>query len=170
MTYITAWRLDGGTWRVAGLLLVGVGASGRTVIPDGVGPRQLAAFTPSGPAAGMAQADLDFAALGGKVGAGEAFRQFAAPDAVTFGGGGTRRGPDQIAAAIAGGPPADWSWYPVVAAASAAGDLGFTVGQSTIKARDGSDVSNGKYLTAWQRQPNGAFRFISDGGNPRPAP
>ena len=35
---------------------------------------------------------------------------------------------------------------------------------------DGSDVSNGQYLTAWRRQPNGTFRFISDGGNPRPAP
>ncbi len=171
MTYIAGWRLDGGRWRVSGLVLVGVGRQGLAVLPQGSGPNELPGLTPGGVTAGMAQADLDFSALAGQAGAGEAFRVFAAPDAVTYGGRGVaRRGPDAIAAAIGGGPPSDWKWYPVAARSSAAGDLGFTVGQATIRARDGSDVTLSKYLTAWKRQPDGKHRYVSDGGNNRPAP
>ena len=170
MTYIAAWRADGGTWRVAGLVLGGIGAAARTAIPEGLGPRQLPAIAAAGVASGMIQADIEFSALAGRSGAAEAFRHFAAPDAVTRSPAGPRRGPDQIAAAVGAGDPADWSWFPVIAFASAAGDLGVTVGQSTIKARDGTSTSNGKYLTAWQRQADGTFRYVTDAGNGRPAP
>ncbi len=171
MTYIAGWRRDGRRWLVAGLLLVGVGSPGKAVLPQGSGPNELPGVTPGGVTAGMAQADLDFSALAGQAGAGEAFRVFAAPDAVTYGGrGAARRGPDAISAAIGSGPPADWKWYPVAARSSAAGDLGFTVGQATIRARDGSNITLSKYLTAWARQPDGKYRYVSDGGNERPAP
>lgn len=169
MTYIAGWRLDGGRWRVAGLVLVGVPGNGR--VPAGEWPAELPGIAPSGPAAGMVQADLDFSALAGQAGAGEAFRVFAAPDAVTYGGRGVaRRGPAAIAAAIGSGPVSDWSWYPVALRSSAAGDLGFTVGQATIRPRDGTEPAFSKYLTAWQRQPDGKFRYVSDGGNDRPRP
>jgi hypothetical protein len=164
--YIAAWQIEGGTWRLAALMLNGVG--GRSAGPEL--PKVLAGLAPVGAAAGMIEADLAFSALAGKVGASEAFRGFAAPDAVNLGAAGARRGPDEIAAGLAGGPPSEWNWFPVAARSGAAGDLGFTVGQAVITPREGGEPTLSKYLTAWARQSDGRYKFISDGGNARPAP
>jgi ketosteroid isomerase-like protein len=167
-TYIACWRAESGTWRLAGLQLSPFLPPGKTVVPSNFGPNELPGMAPAGPAREMIQADLDFAALAGRVGAPDAFAEFAAPESVVFGGGATRRGPDAIRANLAAGPPADWSWFPVFAEAAAAGDLGFTVGQSVIKPRNGDEASYGKYLTVWRKGPDGRVRFLTDAGNGRP--
>jgi hypothetical protein len=54
-----------------------------------------------------------------------------------------------------------------VARAAAAGDLGFTVGQSIITPKDG-EPRHGKYLTVWRVFPDGTVRYLTDAGTPRP--
>jgi ketosteroid isomerase-like protein len=64
---------------------------------------------------------------------------------------------------------AKWEWHPVYSEGSAAGDLGFTVGEATIAVPGASGVTEykSKYLTIWRRQPDGSIRYIVDGGNDR---
>jgi len=57
------------------------------------------------------------------------------------------------------GPPL--FWWPQFAGVSRSGDLGFTTGGATIPVR---------YFTVWQRQADGAWRWIYDGGAPLAAP
>jgi hypothetical protein len=117
------------------------------------------------PNAAFVDADLAFAHSAKDSGAATAFRKWAAPDAVTFGGAGILlRGPDAISQAVAG--PERWEWHPVVAGGSRSGDLGWTVGEATIAGSDG--VRYSKYLTIWTRDGRGPLRYLLDGGNPRP--
>lgn len=169
-TYIGCWRLFDGDWHLVGLQLSPVAPPNRTMLPTGSTWTDLPELAPDGPARAMILADREFAALAGRVGAPDAFAEFAAPDAVLAGSGSTPPGRDAIRAALARRPPATWSWTPVAADASRAGDLGFTVGQSLIVPRDGGDGAYGKYLTVWRRGADGTVRFLTDAGNPRPAP
>ncbi|MGE3618054.1 MAG: DUF4440 domain-containing protein [Gemmatimonadales bacterium] len=168
-TYIAAWRHEGDRWRPAALLLAGVVGAGTTVIPASLASVRPAPIQPSGPAAGMIQADIDFASQALRDGAPAAFQAFAAPEAVLIGGGPPRRGPAAIGAAVGSGPASDWVWSPVAAGAARAGDLGFTVGYSTITPKAGGDPSYGKYLTIWTRLGDGRVRYLTDGGAARPA-
>jgi hypothetical protein len=80
------------------------------------------------------------------------------------------RGPAAIGAALAGGPPVDWTWHPVVAGASPDGSFGFTIGESISRLRGQPDSppNASKYLTVWRKEASGAVRYAFDGGNPRP--
>lgn len=51
-------------------------------------------------------------------------------------------------------------WWPIWAGISASGDLGFTTGPFM------RDKSYGYYFTVWERQPDGAWKWIYDGGPP----
>jgi ketosteroid isomerase-like protein len=83
-------------------------------------------------------------------------------------------GHQEIVDAYAGWTPdQELAWGPLYSGASASGDLGFTVGNSTTteKTEDGTVTrAYGKYLTIWARTADGSWRFIADGGSPRPAP
>jgi hypothetical protein len=92
-----------------------------------------------------------------------AFRTWAAPEAVTFGGT-LLRGPQEISSAVAG--PEQWDWHPVRAGSSAGGDLGWTAGEATITGSEG--VQHSKYLTVWRHPTGQPVRYIIDAGNPRP--
>jgi len=165
--YLSAWKRVGDGWRMVGHAEVGLLPPGLYTAPSGFAPPALTALPASGPVAVFARADLQFAALAGKQGAPSAFAAFAAPDAVTFAGSGElARGPAAIRQWL-GEDESAWSWRPV--AGGGAPDLGFTVGESVIAPR-GEAPFYGKYLTLWRREPGGAIRYISDGGNARPAP
>jgi hypothetical protein len=119
--------------------------------------------------AGQAFADADraFAKLAADSGAAVAFERWAAHDAFIFGGDGLMvRGARAIGNAVSG--PAAWRWAPVAAGGSRSGDLGWTVGEAVITP-PGNAPAHTKYLSVWARQPDGAIRFITDGGNGRPA-
>lgn len=65
------------------------------------------------------------------------------------------------------------TWQPTMAFASAAGDLGYTLG--TWQSRHYNDagegqVTTGKYVTIWRRQADGSWKVVFDGGNPDSAP
>ena len=64
------------------------------------------------------------------------------------------------------------TWRPVFGSVAASGDLGFTIGEyiATGRGPSGAAVQRfGKYLTVWQRQSDGSWKFVVDGGNPTPA-
>ena len=65
------------------------------------------------------------------------------------------------------------TWEPTMAFASAAGDLGYTLGtwKSTRIAANGAErVSTGKYVTIWRRQADGSWKVAFDGGSTDTSP
>jgi ketosteroid isomerase-like protein len=167
--YIAAWRPEGEAWKLAAFVVIGLSPPTATTLPAELGPARRPPISPSGPAGPFVAADLAFARLAADSGAARAFLRFAAPDAVTFGGVGLlHRGPEAIGRALDDGAVTRWDWHPVLAGASASGELGFTVGEAEIRP-EGAPVNYSKYLTIWRRQPGGEVRFLTDGGNARPA-
>lgn len=161
--YIAVWRRDGGRWSIAALVYAGLR------LPKPVGgsiPASKPAVQARGIAAAAIAADLAFARLAADSGAAVAFERWAAPDAVTFGGGGLlTRGPRAIGRAV--DFPAIWEWHPVAAGMARSGDLGWTVGEATIAPAKGEPTYS-KYLTVWAKAEDGTVRFLTDGGNGRP--
>jgi ketosteroid isomerase-like protein len=125
----------------------------------------------SSPRDEFARADLDFARLAADSGAPAAFAHYASADAFTFAGSGEINiGPGGIRARMMEGRTGtQWRWHPVVSFVAATGDLGATVGEAEIRP-PGSPPFYSKYLTVWQRQPDGSLKFVVDGGNSRPGP
>jgi ketosteroid isomerase-like protein len=169
--YISTWRwAQPGGWQMVGHVEMGL-ASAAVVIPPGLVARApLSGDSLSGIGAPFARADAEFARMAAASGAPEAFGAFAAPDAATLPGTGEIViGPAAIRARMLESPAATakWEWHPVYSDGSAAGDLGFTIGEATITSAGSSDAFLSKYLTLWRRQPDGAIRFLVDGGNGR---
>jgi ketosteroid isomerase-like protein len=78
-----------------------------------------------------------------------------------------------VAPAPAPPGPGDFllEWTPLYAGAGRSGDLGFTVGESVATFPDETGatvVSRGKYLTIWQKQADGSYKYFIDGGNDLP--
>jgi hypothetical protein len=166
--YIAAWRREDGAWKLAAFVGLGIYPVAASTVTADMGPATLPPAPVNGPAADFIAADLAFARLAGDSTAALAFERYAAPEAVTFGGGILNTGPAAIRRTLEGGPPSAWTWHPVLAGTAGTGDLGFTVGESVIR-EAGSPASYGKYLTIWRRLPDGKVRFLTDGGTPRPA-
>lgn len=165
-SYIAAWRRDGSRWTMAALVFAGLRRLPRPAF-SGEGAVSRTAIEARGSSAPFVAADLAFARLAADSGAAVAFERWAAPDAVTFGDRGLlTRGPKAIGRAV--DFPAVWRWHPVAAGASGSGDLGWTVGEATITSKD-AEPTYSKYLTIWARRGDGAVRFLTDGGNGRPA-
>ena len=171
--YISTWRrAPSGAWLLASYVEMGL-SDQKIVIPPSLAQSSLPNTNPSsGAGAPFAKADVDFARMAGASGAPAAFGAFAAPDAMTLPGTGEIVvGPTAINARMLESPAAKakWEWHPVYSEGSAAGDLGFTVGEATIAVPGASGVTEykSKYLTIWRRQPDGSIRYIVDGGNER---
>lgn len=165
--YIAAWHKENGTWKLAALVPLGLVGPPSTTLPADIGPMRLPPLRVSGPAARFIAADIAFAQQAGDSGAAIAFERFAAPEAMTMGGGLLNRGPPAIRMTLEGGPPTTWKWAPVLAGAAASGDLGWTVGESEITPQGGA-MRPGKYLTIWRMLPNGQVGYLTDGGTARP--
>jgi ketosteroid isomerase-like protein len=167
--YLACWRKRAdGPWRIA--------AYARTRLDSGsTTPPPAPAVVLPRPVRGRADshellsADSAFSATSVTQGAKAAFVSFAADQAVLLGQGGTpmTHGREAIAAAFTGFPTdAVLEWAPVAAEIAGSGDLGCTVGLASVTALH----SYSKYLTIWQRQADGSWKFVADGGNARPAP
>jgi ketosteroid isomerase-like protein len=108
--------------------------------------------------ADVVAAERDFAADARRRGWVAAFKAYSARDAVLL-----RETPISAKDALAKLPdaPADTSlrWWPIWAGMARSGDLGFTTGPYTA-----GDKSFGHYFTVWQKQADGTWRWIYDGG------
>ncbi|HSU14472.1 DUF4440 domain-containing protein [Longimicrobium sp.] len=115
------------------------------------------------------QADRDFAAMSVAQNAKTAFVTFAAPTAIAVAT--PDYGPEAIGAGFGDGGGFVLSWGPVAGGIAGSGDLGYTIGyaKTQLLNPDGSPAgaSFSKYITIWQRQPNGAWKYVADGGTSR---
>ena len=165
-SYIAAWRRDGAQWTIAALVFAGLRQLPKPALGGEI-PLSRKASQAAGSRGHFVAADLAFARLAADSGAAVAFERWAAPEAVTFGDRGLlTRGPKAIGRAV--DFPAVWRWHPVAAGSAGTGDLGWTVGEATITSKDAVPTYS-KYLTIWTRRSDGAIRFLTDGGNRRPA-
>ena len=165
-SYIAAWRRDGAQWTIAALVFAGLRQLPKPALGGEI-PLSRKASQAAGSRGHFVAADLAFARLAADSGAAVAFERWAAPEAVTFGDRGLlTRGPKAIGRAV--DFPAVWRWHPVAAGSAGTGDLGWTVGEATITSKDAAPTYS-KYLTIWTRRSDGAIRFLTDGGNRRPA-
>ena len=176
--YIAFWRRQAdGSWLVEAWSFSGAFAEPGELPPffahpldNGHGP-----FRPVDPAveeAALLATDAAFSQASEDLGQAEAFRLFADQHAILLGGG----EPDFVIGRKAifearSGTPPDFTltWTPVAAGVGPLGDLGWTVGNFV-----GSDsvlgTRFGKYLTIWQKSPNGEWKFVQDGGSSAPPP
>jgi ketosteroid isomerase-like protein len=90
-------------------------------------------------------------------------------------GSGEIRGRDAIRELMAGldDPSFSLTWEPRRADIAASGDLGWTTG-SYVSRGVGADgtprQAQGRYVTIWRKQPDGAWKVVMDLGNPTSAP
>lgn len=175
--YIAYWRREAGGWKIAAYAeTYGTPPPPLTIPPAALD--SIAADIPMSRRRGVIDelrlADEAFSRDAGRLGTGEAFGRYAAPDAQMFSPPGEFiTGPVAITGSF--GAPVKGSalaWHPVEGEAAGSGDLGFTVGNAvfTGEREDGAPVIRySKYLTVWKRQKDGTWRFVVDGGSERPA-
>lgn len=127
----------------------------------------LAAATPAAPAdpAAVLAAERAFAADGAAMGVRDSFVKHAVPDAVMI-----AAEPTTVSALYGAQPPGKpkdeplLAWWPAFAGVSRSGDFGFTTGPVEVGGQRA-----GHYFTVWKRQPDGAWKWIYDGGTNAPS-
>ncbi|HEY0192588.1 MAG TPA: nuclear transport factor 2 family protein [Kofleriaceae bacterium] len=177
-SYTTMWRRTGLRWtelvHVANALDVAPTSqpAGFPLLDPGTPVIRLAA--PAATAAEIAAADLAFAAASVAQGGAIAIPAYEAPGAGVAEAiyGGVFYGHDQVAAAHAGDlppPVLTLDWAPSDVQATFTGDLGYTDGVYVVRlTSSGAAVAQGTYLTIYQRQPDGGWKFTVANSNPSP--
>ena len=176
--YIAFWRKGPDGWRIAGYAETYGAPPAPRPLPAPAADGILADVPMSAmrsPVDAILAADVAFARDAERLGAGEAFGRYAAPDAQMFSAAGEFiTGPEAITASFGqSSATSSFTWQPVYGEISASGDLGFTVGNAVVavERQDGAAVVRySKYLTVWKRQRDGAWKYVVDGGNVRPSP
>jgi plastocyanin len=171
LTYWTRQSTDD-DWSVAAMV-VNAGGPQSTPIPDGFGTptnkhrRTFPNTEVSEQSAAILGVDAAFSAASVTDGLGPAFEHFAAPNAIGVAGE-FLFGPAALGVAFASEPGDTVTWIPRYSDVAASGDLGFSVGEATFDLVQVTFYS--KYLTVWQKQNTGEWRYVADFGNSRPAP
>jgi ketosteroid isomerase-like protein len=172
--FLIYWSRIAGDWKIAALSL-NAGGPQNGPIPEGFGTpttkqrRHFPHIDVDRERAKLLAVDAAFSAASVSGGTGPAFAAFAARNAIAVGDGQLIFGPEAIGAAFTTGPNDVVSWVPRFSDVAASGDLGFTVGDATFVFPEAGTFYT-KYLTVWQKQNNGRWRFRSDFGSSRPAP
>ena len=173
--YVAYWtREHGEPWRIAayaevnGPLGAEVNFSANQLVPPADSlPRKLADAV-----AEVRAADSLFADLADRLGPGFAFSNTVAPEGVLFGPTQLVIGPKAVAEFFRAQPPgSSLTWRPVYASVAGSRDLGFTMGEviRTMRGPSGAAFQRfGKYLAIWQKQSDGTWKFVVDGGNVTP--
>jgi ketosteroid isomerase-like protein len=171
--FLIYWRRVSDDWQIAAIN-INAAASSSNPVPDEFGTpddkhrRNFPNTEVGEQRAQLLSVDAAFSAASVSEGTGPAFGAYAAPNAIAVGGGEFVFGADAIGEAFTGGPDDLVSWVPRFSDVAASGDLGFTVGDATFVLPDITFYT--KYLTVWQKQDTGEWKFRSDFGSSRPAP
>lgn len=174
--YIAFWqRARGRAWRIVayaevnGLPGVEVSLTADQLVP----PRRVLPREAAEAAARLRGADSLFSDAADRMGTAYAFSNAAARYGAVFGGTRLVVGPEAISEFFASRDVASaLTWRPVFGSVAGSGDLGFTIGEyiATGRGPSGAAVQRfGKYLTVWQRQSDGTWKFLIDGGNATPS-
>jgi ketosteroid isomerase-like protein len=111
----------------------------------------------------LAETEKSFARFAAEKDTKSAFLEFAAPDGILF-------QPNAVNAKTywnaRGASKGLLSWQPSFADISSNGMLGWTTGpwEFRPKGKDDNPVAFGEFVTLWQKQPDGKFRFVLDIG------
>lgn len=112
-------------------------------------------------AAPVVAAERAFAADAPELGLTASFNKWSVPDAIMIAGGQVQTVRDVFPPDV---PRPDnevrLEWWPNFAGISMSGDLGFTTGGVAVNGQ-----RTGHYFTVWKRQPDGAWKWIYDGGS-----
>lgn len=174
--YIAVWqRSRGGPWRIIAYAEIGSPASNEVSFSTNVVTPPLVAPPPAlrEAVASVRGADSLFADLSDRMGLGFASSNTIAQQGVLFGAPQLIVGPDAVRAFYDASPTGtSLTWRPVFAWVTGSRDLGFTVGESVATGRgpSGAAVQRfGKYLTVWERQRDGEWKFVVAGASSTPA-
>lgn len=112
-------------------------------------------------------AEQAFAKMAADSGIAEAFRAFAAPDAVMRRGNSLVTGRDSVVAYISASyhDGETLEWAPDFVDVAASGDLAYTYGKYTFSFSDSTgrvQKQEGYFHTVWKRQPDGNWKFVWD--------
>jgi ketosteroid isomerase-like protein len=176
-SYTTMWRRAGVRWteivHVQNLVKIApTAAPAGFALLDPTAP-VIRFAAPDATADEVAATDIAFAAASVSVGSATAVPAFATAAASEAISGGVFYGRDQVAAAHAADPTtsvAVLDWAPSDAAAAITGDLGYTDGEYVYRlAGSGTIFTQGTYLTVYQRQADGSWKWVLTNSNPMPA-
>jgi len=120
------------------------------------------------PAAGiLLQTDRDFSAMSVKEGMFKAFLCYIAEDGVILRDNSfPSKGKETLKERFAGKSDTSFilSWEPLFEKISESGDLGYTYGIHTNTEKATGTISKGTYITIWQKQTDGSWKYVLDSG------
>jgi ketosteroid isomerase-like protein len=115
----------------------------------------------------LLQADRDFSAMSVKEGMYRAFLFYMAEDGVILSDNSLpSKGKEALIERFTGKSDSSFilSWEPLYEKIAESGDLGYTYGIHTNLVKATGDISKGTYITIWQKQTDGSWKFVLDTG------
>jgi ketosteroid isomerase-like protein len=121
-----------------------------------------------GPAAGvLLQTDREFSAMSVRNGMFKAFLFYIADDGVILRDNSfPAKGRENLSTRFSGKTDTTFilSWEPLFEKISESGDLGYTYGLHTNSDKITGEITKGTYITIWQKQQDGSWKFVLDTG------
>jgi ketosteroid isomerase-like protein len=115
----------------------------------------------------LLQADRDFSEMSVKKGMFSAFLFYMAEDGVILRDNSLpSKGKEALRERFAGRSDTSFvlSWDPLFEKISASGELGYTYGIHTNLEKATGTITRGTYITIWQKQTDGSWKFVLDTG------
>lgn len=112
--------------------------------------------------------ERSFSQLSKEKGMHRAFGTFVAHDGVVFRPNSFPiEGKENVMKRITRNPDTTFrlTWEPMFARMAKSGDLGYTYGTYLVASINGDSLGVGTYVTIWELQENGEWRFVFDAGN-----
>jgi ketosteroid isomerase-like protein len=115
----------------------------------------------------LLKSDRDFSTMSVKEGMFKAFLFYIAEDGIILRDNSfPSKGKETLRERFAGKSDTAFilSWEPVFEKISESGDLGYTYGIHTNTDKSTGKITKGTYITIWQKQSDGSWRFVLDAG------
>jgi ketosteroid isomerase-like protein len=120
------------------------------------------------PAAGiLLQKDRDFSSMSVKEGMFKSFLYYIDEDGVILRNNSyPSKGKETLRERFAGKTDTAFilSWEPLFAKISESGEIGYTYGIHTNTDKSTGEITKGTYITIWQKQTDGSWKFVLDTG------
>jgi ketosteroid isomerase-like protein len=115
----------------------------------------------------LLQTDRDFSEMSVREGMFKAFLYYIADSGVILRNNSyPAKGKDNLSARFSGKTDTTFvlSWEPLFEKISESGDLGYTYGLHTNTDKTTGEITKGTYITIWQKQNDGSWKFVLDTG------
>ena len=116
----------------------------------------------------LLQTDRDFSAMSVKKGMHKAFLNYIADEGVILRKNSyPSKGKKMLEERFSGKGDSAFvfSWEPMFEKISTGGDMGYTYGIHTNTNKITGEITKGTYVTIWQKQPDGSWKFILESGS-----